>query len=99
MKATQVALRPTPASDASGRPALTPELLAASGARYSRNNEGLEAMIERGFLQDVTKEKNIVGFVVDGDDERLRRGGHGSVIVVATWEYKEPRIGKSLVVN
>ncbi|HVK06189.1 MAG TPA: hypothetical protein VM490_22150, partial [Armatimonadaceae bacterium] len=47
MKVTQVALRPTEASDAAGRPALTPELLAASGARYSRNNEGLDAILAR----------------------------------------------------
>lgn len=30
-----------------GRPALTPELLAASGARYSRNNEGLESILAK----------------------------------------------------
>jgi thymidylate synthase ThyX len=47
MKITQVALRPSPASDAAGRPALTPELLAASGARYSRNNEGLESILSK----------------------------------------------------
>jgi thymidylate synthase ThyX len=45
MKVIQVAVRPTEASNAAGRPALTPELLAASGARYSRNNEGLEAIL------------------------------------------------------
>lgn len=47
MKVTQVALRPTEASVAAGRPALTPELLAASGARYSRNNEGLDAILAK----------------------------------------------------
>lgn len=47
MKATQVALCPTDASNAAGRPALTPELLAASGARYSRNNEGLESILAK----------------------------------------------------
>jgi thymidylate synthase ThyX len=47
MKATQVALCPTPASQAAGRPALTPELLAASGARYSRNNEGLDSILSK----------------------------------------------------
>jgi thymidylate synthase ThyX len=47
MKVTQVAIRPTEASEAATRPALTPELLAASGARYSRNNAGLEAILER----------------------------------------------------
>src|SRR5579864_5585500 len=47
MKVTQVAIRPTEASNAAGRPALTPELLAASGARYSRNNEGLESILSK----------------------------------------------------
>ena len=47
MRVTQVALRPTEASNATGRPALTPELLAATGARYSRSNEGLEAILSR----------------------------------------------------
>lgn len=47
MKVTHVSLRPTDAATDAGRPALTPELLAASGARYSRNNEGLEAIISR----------------------------------------------------
>jgi thymidylate synthase ThyX len=47
MKVTHVALRPTEASTTAGRPALTPELLAASGARYSRNNEGLDSILGR----------------------------------------------------
>ena len=47
LKVTQVALRPTAASDTAQRPALTPELLAATGARYSRSNEGLEAILAR----------------------------------------------------
>jgi len=47
MKVTQVSLIPTEAAKDAGRPALTPELLAASGARYSRNNEGLEAILSK----------------------------------------------------
>jgi thymidylate synthase ThyX len=47
MQVTSVSLRPTPQAEAAGRPALTPELLAASGARYSRNNEGLQAILDR----------------------------------------------------
>ena len=47
MKATLVSLLPTEQAQAEGRAALTPELLAASGARYSRNNEGLEAILAR----------------------------------------------------
>jgi len=47
VKVTQVALIPSAASQAAQRPALTPELLAASGARYSRNNQGLDSILER----------------------------------------------------
>ncbi|HZR17056.1 MAG TPA: FAD-dependent thymidylate synthase [Verrucomicrobiae bacterium] len=47
MKVTQVAICPSDASKRAGRPALTPELLAASGARYSRNNEGLESILAK----------------------------------------------------
>ncbi|MBT3191770.1 MAG: hypothetical protein HN341_04380 [Verrucomicrobia bacterium] len=47
MKVTQVSIQPTDAAQASNRPALTPELLAASAARYSRNNEGLESILAR----------------------------------------------------
>jgi hypothetical protein len=47
VKVTQVAIRPSQASEHANRPALTPELLAASGARYSRNNEGLESILSK----------------------------------------------------
>jgi thymidylate synthase ThyX len=47
MQVTQVSLRPTDAATAAGRPALTPELLAATGARYSRSNDGLGAILEK----------------------------------------------------
>lgn len=47
MKVTHVSLRPTDAANAAGRPALTPELLAATGARYSRSDDGLEAILAK----------------------------------------------------
>lgn len=47
MKVTHVSIRPTESAERAGRPSLTPELLAATGARYSRNNEGLEAILSR----------------------------------------------------
>lgn len=47
MLVTQVSLRPTIAAENAGRPALTPELLAATGARYSRSNQGLQAIIDK----------------------------------------------------
>jgi thymidylate synthase ThyX len=45
MTVTYVALQPPAA--AAGCPALTPELLAATGARYSRSNEGLAGILAR----------------------------------------------------
>ena len=47
MNIQPVSLCQTDAARQAGRPALTPELLAATGARYSRNNEGLQAIIAR----------------------------------------------------
>jgi len=47
MQVTNVSILPTEFAKAAGRPALTPELLAACGARYSRNNEGLEAILAK----------------------------------------------------
>lgn len=44
MKVSHVSLCPSQGAANAGRLALTPELLAATGARYSRNNEGLEAI-------------------------------------------------------
>ena len=45
VRVTLVSLRPP--DNAATRPSLTPELLAAVGARYSRNNEGLENILSR----------------------------------------------------
>ncbi|NLF84897.1 MAG: hypothetical protein GX571_02165, partial [Lentisphaerae bacterium] len=47
MRVQLVSLCPTDAARQAGRAALTPELLAATGARYSRNNEGLDAILAR----------------------------------------------------
>lgn len=65
MKVTQVALRPTEASEQAGRPALTPELLAASGARYSRSNEGLEAILARIDPQNLDKSVDGIFRMID----------------------------------
>jgi thymidylate synthase ThyX len=65
MKVTQVAICPTEASRKAGRPALTPELLAASGARYSRNNEGLEAILSRIDPNNLEKSVDSIFRMVD----------------------------------
>ncbi len=44
MKIQYVSIKPTQKAEELGCLALTPELLAATGARYSRNNEGLDAI-------------------------------------------------------
>lgn len=47
MQVTCVGIKPTRALVEIGAPALTPELLAACGARYSRNGEGLSAILSK----------------------------------------------------
>ncbi len=65
MNVTQVALRPSQASDQAGRPALTPELLAASGARYSRNNEGLQSILSKIDPHNLEKSVDSIFRMVD----------------------------------
>jgi len=47
MRVQTVNILPTEAAKQKGRVALTPELLASTGARYSRNNEGLESIVKK----------------------------------------------------
>ncbi len=65
MKATLVSLIPTEQAQQAGRPALTPELLAASGARYSRNNEGLEAILARIDPENMDRSVDSIFRMVD----------------------------------
>jgi thymidylate synthase ThyX len=65
MKVTQVAICPSEASQKAGRPALTPELLAASGARYSRNNEGLESILSKIDPANLEKSVDSIFRMVD----------------------------------
>jgi thymidylate synthase ThyX len=71
MKVTQVAICPSEASKNAGRPALTPELLAASGARYSRNNEGLDSILSK--IDPNNLEKSVDGIF------RMVDYGHQSI--------------------
>jgi thymidylate synthase ThyX len=71
MNVTQVAIRPSQASERAGRPALTPELLAASGARYSRNNEGLQSILSK--IDPHNLEKSVDGIF------RMVDFGHQSI--------------------
>jgi thymidylate synthase ThyX len=65
MRVTQVAIRPTEASEEAGRPALTPELLAATGARYSRNNEGLENILSKIDPNNLDKSVDSIFRMID----------------------------------
>jgi thymidylate synthase ThyX len=65
MKVTQVSICPSEAAKKAGRPALTPELLAASGARYSRNNEGLESILSKIDPNNLEKSVDSIFRMVD----------------------------------
>ncbi len=65
MKVTHVSLRPTDAANAAGRPALTPELLAATGARYSRSDEGLDAILAKIDPENPDKSVDSIFRMVD----------------------------------
>lgn len=54
MNVTHVSVRPSTAAETAGCPALTPEMVASVGARYSRNGEGLTAILDKvaGMDQD-----------------------------------------------
>jgi thymidylate synthase ThyX len=76
MKVTHVALAPTRAAREAGRPALTPELLAATGARYSRSADGLEAILAKINPDDPEASVDSIFRMVDY--------GHQSVADMAT---------------
>ena len=65
MKVTQVGIRPSQATIQAGRPVLTPELLAACGARYSRNRGGLESILSRIDPADLEKSVDSIFRMVD----------------------------------
>lgn len=65
MRVTGVSLEPTPAAEAVGRPRLTPELLASVGARYSRSNEGLEAIVAKIDPHNLDKSVDAIFKMID----------------------------------
>jgi thymidylate synthase ThyX len=65
MKVTNVAIRPAEDSIKAGRPFLTPELLAATGARYSRNNEGLDAILAKIDPDNLDKSVDSIFRMID----------------------------------
>lgn len=65
MRVRYVALTPTKTAQAADVIALTPELLAATGARYSRNNEGLDNIISKIDWTDTDKSVDSIFKMVD----------------------------------
>jgi thymidylate synthase ThyX len=57
MKIQYVSIKPTQKAEESGCYAFIPEMLASVGARYSRNNEGLDAIVDK--LDPNNQEKSI----------------------------------------
>ncbi|MBS1722880.1 MAG: FAD-dependent thymidylate synthase [Armatimonadetes bacterium] len=65
MKVTHASVRPTLAAQEAGRPALTPELLAAVAARYSRSDDGLDAILAKVDQSDPDKSIDTIFAHVD----------------------------------
>ena len=65
MKIQYVSISPTPTAENQGCYALTPELLAATGARYSRNNEGLDAIVSKIDFSNTDKSVDGIFKMVD----------------------------------
>jgi thymidylate synthase ThyX len=65
MKIQYVSIKPTQSAEDLGCYALTPELLAASGARYSRNNEGLDAIVSKIDFSNTDKSVDGIFKMVD----------------------------------
>ena len=65
MKVQYVSLTSTPQADEAGAYKFTPELLAAIGARYSRNNEGLDAISSKIDPSNLDKSVDSIFKMVD----------------------------------
>jgi hypothetical protein len=65
MKIQYVSINPTQKAEELGCHALTPELLAATGARYSRNNEGLDSIVSKIDFSNTDKSVDGIFKMVD----------------------------------
>jgi len=65
MKIQYVSISPTTTAENQGCYSLTPELLAATGARYSRNNEGLDAIVSKIDFSNTDKSVDGIFKMVD----------------------------------
>ena len=65
MKVQYVSIAPTERAEELGCYALTPELLAATGARYSRNNEGLDVIASKIDFNNTNKSVDGIFKMID----------------------------------
>jgi thymidylate synthase ThyX len=65
MKVTLASIAPSSAAVSAGCPSLTPELLASTAARYSRNDEGLDAILALLDRSDPEKSIDAIFRMVD----------------------------------
>lgn len=72
MKIQYVSIKPTQKADELGCHALIPEMLASTGARYSRNNEGLDAILAK---VDVNNQEKSIDAIFKHTDY-----GHASIL-------------------
>jgi thymidylate synthase ThyX len=72
MKIQYVSIKPTQKADELGCHALIPEMLASTGARYSRNNEGLDAILAK---VDVNNQEKSIDTIFKHTDY-----GHASIL-------------------
>lgn len=72
MKVQYVSIKPTQKAEELGCHALIPEMLASTGARYSRNNEGLDAILAK---VDVNNQEKSIDTIFKHTDY-----GHASIL-------------------
>ena len=72
MKIQYLTIKPTQRSEELGCHALIPEMLASTGARYSRNNEGLDAILAK---VDVNNQEKSIDTIFKHTDY-----GHASIL-------------------
>lgn len=103
MKVTYVPQIPPEGALAAGNVGLTPELLAATGARYSRNNEGLEQIIKNVYLGNEAEINRRVRELVEEwrsmEDIMARADRASNVLFQASnifKELREPQLDKGV---
>lgn len=79
--------RPTKAAEEAGRPALTPELLAATGTRYSRSKEGLDKILSRIDPNNPDQSLDSIFHMIDYSDQSIADMAQVSIFIdnISIW--------------